>query len=1189
MEASTIKVLVFEDNPAHAAVIQEILTESRKPAFTVQHVRYLAEGLERLSSSAFDVILIDLGLPDSQGLETALAVRKQATLTPIVVMTALDDEETALKALQLDIQDYLIKGEITGNLLKRSIRYAIQRKQDTEALRQSEQRFTSFMLHLPAAAWMKDQQGRYVYGNGEHERIFSLPFSEYSNKRDEEFLAPETAQQLRENDERVLTEGESLQINEVLRRADGIEHHFIVSKFPIPGPDGQVAYVAGIALDITEQKRAEEAMQKSERKLAKIFHAVPAILGISTVEEGRFVDINENALELLGYRRDEMIGRTALELGLWEEMSERTRVLQALEEKGSIRNVEVRLRGKSGQTLVCLFSGEFIDIDGERYLLSLIRDITDRRRAEEALQKSEKKFVKVFNAAPALLAVSTLEDGMFLNVNDTMVRTLGYRRDEMIGRTGVELDLWEDMSERATLLQVLEEKGSVKNVEVRLRGKNGQHLVGLFSAEYIDIDGDRYMLSLVKDITLKKRAQEKVERLNIELVAANKVLADDLEAMKILQKIGMLFLHEESLEQILSQVLEAAIGIAGADFGNIQIINPATSSLQIAVQHGFPQWWLDYWNRVAEGKGMRGTALGHGERVIVEDIEHNPIFSGTEVLEIQLRVGVRAVQSTPLVSRSGSLLGMLSTHYKAPHRPNNRELRLLDLLARHAADFIEETRLREMLEARVQQSEERFAAFMSHLPSAAWMKDLTGRFVYANTEVEHLFSIPFAEYSGKTEEEFLPPETARQLRENDELVLAGGKSMQTIEVLTLSDEIEHHFIVSKFVVPGPDGRAAYLAGLAQDITERVRAEEALHASEERFRALVTASSQVLYRMSPDGSEMRQLSSKGFLASTETPSSDWLQRYIPPEDQLQVIAELQYAIRTKSMYELEHRVWRADGGLGWVLSRAVPLMDANGKIVEWFGAANDITERVETERAELAARAAELEEANRELEAFNYTVAHDLRKPLATINGYCQIILGMCGDRLDGECRNYLQSAYDGTWRMSRLIDALLNFSRASRIEPRREGVDLSGLAQAVAVELKLTELARRVDFRIVEGLSVIGDADLLRVVLANLIGNAWKYTGNREEAVIEFGVMQVGEEEAYFVRDNGPGFAMADAGKLFLPFQRVAGNEFAGHGIGLATVERIIRRHGGRIWAEGEPGKGAVFYFTLSNTDKASH
>lgn len=248
---------------------------------------------------------------------------------------------------------------------------------------------------------------------------------------------------------------------------------------------------------------------------------------------------------------------------------------------------------------------------------------------------------------------------------------------------------------------------------------------------------------------------------------------------------------------------------------------------------------------------------------------------------------------------------------------------------------------------------------------------------------------------------------------------------------------------------------------------------------------------------------------------------------------------------------------------------------------------DISERKRMEakleglHAALAARAAELETANIELEAFNSSVSHDLRRPLGNINGYCQILQQFCAGKLDEQCSGYLRSIYEATLTMTGLIETLLNFSRILRIKVHRDRVDLSVMAQVVAASLKKGEPDRRVDFRAAEGITVNGDASLLEIVLSNLIGNAWKYSGKRDEAVIEFGVAEREGKPAYFIRDNGCGFDMADAGQLFAPFQRLHDGEFQGHGIGLATVERIIRRHGGRIWAESEPGKGATFYFTL--------
>ena len=243
----------------------------------------------------------------------------------------------------------------------------------------------------------------------------------------------------------------------------------------------------------------------------------------------------------------------------------------------------------------------------------------------------------------------------------------------------------------------------------------------------------------------------------------------------------------------------------------------------------------------------------------------------------------------------------------------------------------------------------------------------------------------------------------------------------------------------------------------------------------------------------------------------------------------------------------------------------------------------VEDKIERLNTSLAARSAELEDANRSLEAFNFAVAHDLRNPLNTIGSYFQVMVMLCSDKLSEECKDYLEKGYGKVVDMSKLITALLKFSQMAQVEPHLERVDLSAMAQKTTLELRQAEPERRVTFRIISDVMANGDPSLLQVVLDNLLGNAWKYTGMLDEAVIEFGVTETDGNVTYFVRDNGPGFSMADADKLFVPFQRLPGTQkLQGYGIGLATVERIIHHHGGRIWAEGEPGKGATFYFTLS-------
>ncbi len=243
--------------------------------------------------------------------------------------------------------------------------------------------------------------------------------------------------------------------------------------------------------------------------------------------------------------------------------------------------------------------------------------------------------------------------------------------------------------------------------------------------------------------------------------------------------------------------------------------------------------------------------------------------------------------------------------------------------------------------------------------------------------------------------------------------------------------------------------------------------------------------------------------------------------------------------------------------------------------------NEIAERERTEQA-LSRAKATAEEASRELEAFSYSVAHDLRAPLRSIDGFSQVLLEDCAAQLDAEGQRYLNHVREAAQQMGELIDDLLNLSRVTRAELRREAVDLSAMARIVLGKLRDSQPEREVETIVEEGLLAQADPRLLDVVLTNLLGNAWKFTGKRAAARIEFAATVADQRRVYFVRDNGAGFDATYAGKLFGVFQRLhAAHEFEGTGIGLATVQRIVHRHGGRVWAEGAVDRGATFFFTL--------
>jgi PAS domain S-box-containing protein len=293
------------------------------------------------------------------------------------------------------------------------------------------------------------------------------------------------------------------------------------------------------------------------------------------------------------------------------------------------------------------------------------------------------------------------------------------------------------------------------------------------------------------------------------------------------------------------------------------------------------------------------------------------------------------------------------------------------------------------------------------------------------------------------------------------------------------------------------------------------------------------------------------------------------------------------------YSMEKRNVRKDGGVVWVEASRAVVRDPEGNLVLFVGAVRDITAQRDAEaevrrlnadlETRVERRTADLERANRNLEAFSYSVSHDLRAPLRALSGYSEALLEEYSDSLGDTGRGYAGRIQAASERMARLIDDLLQLARVSRSQMHLGPVDLSAEVAAVAGELQSVEPGRRIRITVQDGVQVTADRGLIRTVVQNLVENAWKFTARQENPTIEFGSMPADDAEiCCFVRDNGAGFDPAYASKLFQPFQRLhAETDFAGTGIGLASVQRIIERHGGRIWAESEVGRGATFYFTL--------
>jgi PAS domain S-box-containing protein len=398
------------------------------------------------------------------------------------------------------------------------------------------------------------------------------------------------------------------------------------------------------------------------------------------------------------------------------------------------------------------------------------------------------------------------------------------------------------------------------------------------------------------------------------------------------------------------------------------------------------------------------------------------------------------------------------------------------------------------------------------------------------------------------------------------------------------------------------------AGLLGAAIQRQRYDQAIRESETIYRRAISAAGAVPYfqdytknRFTFIGEGIFELT--GYPASQMNPDL-WfslIQESLPRGEAAGLSLEeavLKARRGELSVWKCDYRIRTREGQIRWIAESAVEIMGPDGLSRGSLGILQDISERVQAEEeirqlnAELEQRVlnrtAELEAANKELEAFAYSVSHDLRAPLRAIDGYSHILLENYWEHLEQDGQQIIHNIRRATQTMSQLIDDLLQLSRVTRGEMQRTEVDLSKLAHDILNLMKQQEPERRVEMIISPQMMAYGDPNLLRLALENLLSNAWKFTRRTSLAHIELGYLDESNRRVYFVRDNGAGFDMRYSDKLFLPFQRLHhAEEFEGVGIGLATVQRIVHRHGGQVWAEGEVNKGATFYFTLEATRPA--
>ncbi len=927
-----------------------------------------------------------------------------------------------------------------------------------------------------------------------------------------------------------------------IRRGSGVEDALEFFSVRSEAPDPlmldtleAIGREVGHFMDRTEAQQASSHLERERRHLLDMLELQLEHMPVACLlqdRDFRMVYCNPAAERIFGYGNDELRGLDIAQLIVPESarglVALRRDRLQAGEMNVTGTNENIR---KDGGRIVCEWSNTPLEDESGKFtgVLATAQDVTERMAMVEALEASEERYRRIFAATPLPMWVAEARSPKFLAVNEAAIEKYGYTREEFLAMSAIDLQVDEDRDR--VLKQLLHrDPESLAHFERRHVTKNGEQITVEITAQPFQYGGQVARLILAIDVTDRRRVQLAMEESEARFRAVFEQASVGIAIREFSDRPRFLRVNRKLCE------------ILG--YSESELLQKTTTELtpedEVETAHDM--------NRQL----MSGAVTGYSRRKRYRRKDGRNVWVNLSVSRFD--EGGGGVRTPYLISVISDISGQVES------------------------------------EERVIESEARYRQIFALTPLPMYLRHEDELyFIDANDACLAMYGYTREEMLSMTLLDIQTPAGRENYLQVEQRPAGIVERLQKQHVRKNGEVVD----IEIYSYPTMMGGLKVRLVLIRDMTEQLRMERLLRDNESRLRAIADnvpaviaffdAGLQLQYsniafdrwfgaaRLGVQGGVLR-------VEQDESQYGDMLEPLLArallgEEIVTERVLDTRAGSRVARLTLIPHVA--DDGQVTGVHLMGYDLTDFRHAEAEVRHLNADLEQRVEQRTRALAA-------ANRELESFSYSVSHDLRAPLRTIDGFSQILLDEYADKLDDTGRSYLDRVRAGSQRMAKLIDDLLELARVTRRDPQIRECNLTGLALEIAGELAAADPGRKVAVTVAPGMVVEADAGLLRIALDNLLRNAWKFTSLKPGAAIEVGCVREAERNTYFVRDNGVGFDMAYVNKLFGAFQRLhSESEFQGTGIGLALVQRVIRRHGGQVWAEAEPEVGATFYFTL--------